>query len=184
MTRPPLRVVQGRKPSSENRPRWRETSGAPGSSNQRKFWTRRRRKDAVLFALSLVILAYFAGGRYLLPDPFEKPGEAISALDIRVVDGDTIDLRGERIRLPNLDAPEMPGRAACREEGELALQAKAKLAETLRTGPLILLHRQTMTSRDQYGRTLARITVDGIDVSKTLRQAGVARLYGFGWGWC
>jgi endonuclease YncB( thermonuclease family) len=47
----------------------------------------------------------------------------------RIIDGDTIELTsGERIRILNLDTPELGG-ARCNREFALAMRAKERLAE-------------------------------------------------------
>jgi endonuclease YncB( thermonuclease family) len=71
-----------------------------------------------------------------------------------VVDGDTFWWRGEKIRIAEIDAPEIRGR--CEQERQLAVRARDRL--------VVLLNRQRITiertGTDRYGRTLAR--VDGI----------------------
>ncbi len=99
----------------------------------------------------------------------------------RVLDGDTIQLRGRTVRIIGLDAPEIHGR--CPEETRLAIAARDRLAELLAEG-------FTMRSRgrDRYGRTLGVVTdAAGRDVADTLIGEGLARAYdgrGRRAGWC
>lgn len=79
-----------------------------------------------------------------------------------------------------LDAPEIRGK--CREERRLALRAKDALSEELASGEIEIVRQ----GRDRYGRTLARVYVDGRDVALVLINMGLARPYmgGKRAGWC
>jgi len=85
-----------------------------------------------------------------------------------VVDGDTFWLHGEKIRIANIDAPEIRGR--CEFERATARRATLRLARLL-AGVGLSLARQ---GRDRHGRTLA--TVSGrSDIGKQLVREGLAR---------
>jgi micrococcal nuclease len=101
---------------------------------------------------------------------------------ISVYDGDTIRLGRERIRIVGLDTPEYGDKARCREEARAAEQAKQALIGEIAHGG-VELHRQ---GTDRYGRTLARVTVNGRAVADTLIAQGLARPYSGGYraGWC
>lgn len=106
---------------------------------------------------------------------------AAQAQTIRVIDGDTIALRGTTIRIIGLDAPEIHGR--CPAETRLARAARDRLAELLRDGATVWRR-----GRDRYGRALA-VVRDGAgrDVADTLIAEGLARAYlgrGPRGGWC
>lgn len=118
--------------------------------------------------------------------PLVLPKETPPAFSVRVIDGDTIDLNGERIRIANIDAPEMPGRAACPHEAELALSARRMLQAQIDLDPTsIEIVRQVVRPKDRYGRTLARVYVTGEDVADALIAAGVARPWrGRSSEWC
>jgi micrococcal nuclease len=49
--------------------------------------------------------------------------DPMTAAEIYVVDGDTIDVHGKRIRLVGFDAPELGGHARCGLERMLAARA-------------------------------------------------------------
>jgi micrococcal nuclease len=103
---------------------------------------------------------------------------------LRIIDGDTLELNGETIRIENLDAPEMPGRAECQIEADLAVKAKGEL-ERITKGKVITLRRNTQRPTDQYGRTLAVVLADGQDVATPLISAGLARPWrGRSSDWC
>lgn len=82
---------------------------------------------------------------------------------LRVVDGDTIVLDGERIRIFGLDCPEMRDRG-----GPAAKQAMAALL----AGKTVTLKRREL---DRYGRTVAKVFADGRDVTCTMIRARVCR---------
>lgn len=105
----------------------------------------------------------------------------------RVTDGDTIRLcSGERVRLMGIDAPERAGSERCSarsvarlrhspnpswcdyEKGE---QSKAALTRVIGTGTV----RIERHGHDVYGRTLARVTVNGRDAGEWLIGKGLAR---------
>ncbi len=95
----------------------------------------------------------------------------IRAADIRITDGDTFRVLEERIRIENIDTPEMPGRARCPAEAQLAVQAKARLGQLLAAGDI----RLARNGEDRYGRTLARVSVNGVDVGEQLVREGAAQ---------
>ena len=96
-----------------------------------------------------------------------------------VHDGDTVRLcSGERVRIANIDAPELPDSPKCRDrrrqgwcDTRLAIESRDALRDMLRQGEP-RLQRQGV---DRYGRTLARLSVNGRDVGETLVSAGLAR---------
>jgi micrococcal nuclease len=100
---------------------------------------------------------------------------------LRVIDGDTLALGGERIRIIGLDAPERPGR--CAREAMLGQRAAERLAALLADGA-----RVERRGRDRRRRTLAIVrTADGRDVAQVLIAEGLARPYrgrGPRPGWC
>lgn len=85
-----------------------------------------------------------------------------------VVDGDTVWIEGEKIRLADIDAPEAGG--ACEAERVTAARAAGRLAALL--GGSYSIERSGL---DGYGRTLAVIVVDGRSVGAVLVEEGLAR---------
>lgn len=75
----------------------------------------------------------------------------------RVVDGDTIVIARERIRLQNFNAPEM------NEPG--GPEAKARM-QALTQGKTVHCDGK---ARDRYGRLVARCDVDGVDLGRAMR---------------
>lgn len=90
------------------------------------------------------------------------------------VDGDSLleTTTGERIRLENIDAPELHGR--CPAETELAYRAKAMTGWLIRQGATV----KPVGRLDRYGRTLALVDIRGAgDLGEQLVRAGLARPY-------
>lgn len=101
---------------------------------------------------------------------------AIALTLTAVVDGDTVSISGERIRVANIDAPELH-RGQCDAEKRLAAVAKARMTELLSAGEIVVHVGDPATgrTRDRHGRTLATITVDGRDVGEIMIGEGLAR---------
>ncbi|MFG1466677.1 thermonuclease family protein [Xanthobacter sp. DSM 24535] len=97
------------------------------------------------------------------------PALALDGNRLRVIDGDTVALGTEHIRLLDIDAPET-AHPRCESELVLGLAAKARLLELLRGRPVEIVRH----GRDRYGRTLARLTVGGRDVGALLSADGLA----------
>lgn len=101
---------------------------------------------------------------------------------LRVIDGDTFDLVGERIRIENIDAPEIGERAKCAKERAWANDATEALKSRVQAARTIRLHREGV---DRYGRTLALVELDGQDVGAELIADGLAVEWGHGRpNWC
>lgn len=94
----------------------------------------------------------------------------------RVVDGDTIELDGETVRIANIDTPEIR-HAQCDAERRLGRVAKAELDKILARGQINLVRGDPGTGRqtDKYGRTLGVVLVDGQDVGEELVARQLAR---------
>ncbi len=99
-----------------------------------------------------------------------------------VVDGDTIWLGGEKIRVADIDAPETHP-ARCAEEQALGDRATRRLQQLLNTGAVSLV--AIDRDRDKYGRKLRIVLVDGRSVGDRLVDEGLARWYAGGRRpWC
>src|SRR5687767_10489263 len=91
-----------------------------------------------------------------------------------VVDGDTLWLGGQKIRVADIDAPEThPPR--CAEEARLGQAATRRLRDLLNNGAVSL--RPIDRDEDQYGRKLRVVLVDGRSVGDALVGEGLARRY-------
>lgn len=85
-----------------------------------------------------------------------------------VVDGDTFWLDGEKIRIANIDAPEIRGR--CDREKRMARNATLRLADLLQNRPIRIAENGT----DRFGRTLAIVRTDSGDVGAKLVAESLA----------
>jgi endonuclease YncB( thermonuclease family) len=92
----------------------------------------------------------------------------------RVVDGDTIEVQGTRIRLHGIDAPEMDQHCkranvpvACGQE------AKAALARIIGGGTVAC----DAHGLDRYGRTIASCVAHGSDIEREMVREGWAVAY-------
>ena len=89
-----------------------------------------------------------------------------------LVDGDTVDIDGVRIRLLDIDTPETY-RSRCENELVLGLKAKARLRELVESGPVAY----EPHGHDRYGRTLAHVFAGGTNVGDVLLAEGLALRY-------
>jgi endonuclease YncB( thermonuclease family) len=81
---------------------------------------------------------------------------------VSIIDGDTLEIHGTRIRLWGIDAPESS--QLCRGEDSLQYRCGAKAANELDT---FIAKRPVSCipiSLDQYGRTVATCSVGGVDL--------------------
>lgn len=111
---------------------------------------------------------------------------SLLAIALSVIDGDTIVADGKRVRIANIDAPEIKS-AKCDAEARLALVAKRRLEQILASGKVKIIVGDPATGRmrDRHNRILARIFVNGRDVGDTLVMEGLARPWeGRRRSWC
>lgn len=96
----------------------------------------------------------------------------ISCSSPRVIDGDTLDCDGQRIRLEGIDAPELPGH--CRQGRRCApgdpFASMASL-ERLVAGKTVTCKQSDM---DSYGRIVAHCSVGATDLSCAQLSLGLA----------
>jgi micrococcal nuclease len=108
----------------------------------------------------------------------QRAGRGNSQSDC-VVDGDTIRLAGEKIRLQSFNTPEIDG--ACARERRLARLARRRLSQILSVRPFSIRR----FGMDKYGRTLATIRNDQGDIGSVLIREGLAHAWhGRRESWC
>lgn len=110
-------------------------------------------------------------------DP-EQPRMELCGPGVRqtcVVDGDTIWLRGEKIRVADIDTPEV-SEPRCDYEYQLGMRATYRLQDILNEGPFSV---ERVGSRDEdgYGRKLRVLTRNGQSIGDMLVAEGVARTW-------
>lgn len=93
---------------------------------------------------------------------------------VRVIDGDTFDHGGVRIRIADIDTPEVQGR--CPFETALAARATARMRALLAAGPFEL-HPVNGRDEDRYGRKLRIVTRGGRSLGDRLVAEGLARTW-------
>jgi len=152
--------------------------------------SRKRRLDEVLATLAAAIIAGISivaaepPNRHVPVDAWMCHGRLCRTVALLIWDGDSFIVRSdgagqEKIRIENIDAPEIDGR--CAEERSAALRAKMLLVRQLQ-GKTINLSRGRL---DRYRRQLAFVIVDGRDVGETLIERGAVRRWdGRRTSWC
>lgn len=121
-------------------------------------------------AMRLFLLVLTAVGGTALAD---KPAQVLSGVVTRVVDGDTLWVQARegaglvKVRLSGLDAPEI-----CQAGGPAAREALRQRA----LGQGVTL---TYRRRDDYGRVLARVDLQGEDLGRWMVAQGHAWSDGF-----
>lgn len=101
-----------------------------------------------------------------------------------VVDGDTFWLRGEKIRIADINTPET-SQPACPREAALAKAATRALQALLAQGPFTLAPAPDGRDRDRYGRLLRTVTRNGQSLGAQLVKAGLAEPWqGRRGNWC
>lgn len=108
------------------------------------------------------------------------PAMAEPARVVFVVDGDTLyaDLRGQsvKVRVDNLDTPEIGNNAKCEAERLAGERASAFAKQLLPPGKAVDL--RPTGKPEKWGRTLAAVTVDGRDYATLLIERGLGVRYG------
>jgi endonuclease YncB( thermonuclease family) len=89
-----------------------------------------------------------------------------------VIDGDTIEIHGTRIRLWGIDAPESS--QLCRDDDSKPYQCGSQAANDLDAFIARRLVHCLPLSQDRYGRTVARCAVGGADLGSWLVHGGLA----------
>ena len=103
------------------------------------------------------------------PDVSNIPGP------VRVIDGDTFDYGGVRVRVADIDTPEVHGR--CASETELAARATQRMRALLAAGPFELRPLASGRDEDRYGRKLRIVTRGGRSLGDQLVAEGLARTW-------
>lgn len=130
------------------------------------------------FILSLALAATLAG-TLAAAAVLWRPG-------LEAVDGDTLRHGFWTWRLAGFDAPEIHN-AKCPEERARGELAKARLIAMIQeAGDRWQLVPAAGRAKDQYGRRLARLELDGIDAGEILIVEHLAQDYDGGQrpGWC
>jgi micrococcal nuclease len=90
---------------------------------------------------------------------------AAAALSCSAIDGDTLKCGKERIRLTEIDSPEMPSYSGRAAKEKMKTMIAGEKVHCVRRG------------KDRYGRTLAACSNSGGDLSRQMLNSGHARKY-------
>jgi micrococcal nuclease len=150
-----------------------------GADESKPFPARCFRAAAILVTVATLI-AFVSGCTPLTP-PAADAAPAPTATVLRVVDGDTLDVRDDsrgrlRVRVLGIDTPEVhrPGWSV----GCWGPEAERFATETLTGQRVTLTADPTQDAHDRYGRTLAYVNMaDGRDFSVEAARSGMARSY-------
>ena len=98
----------------------------------------------------------------------------VKSFEIKIVDGDTIHLNGEKIRFSGIDTPEL--KQTCKKNTEIiycGIQAKEILIKKIGKNKVKCLNE----GKDQYKRTLAECFINNLSLSSFLVRQGYAFAY-------
>lgn len=112
-------------------------------------------------------------GNGRIEEPWDRSGGEHVPGPVRVIDGDTFEHGGVRVRIADIDTPEVHGR--CAYETRLAARATARMRTLLAAGPFEL-HRVDR-DEDRYGRKLRIVTRGGRSLGDVLVAEGLARTW-------
>lgn len=99
-----------------------------------------------------------------------------------VVDGDTFWFKGIKIRVADIDAPEI-SEPQCAGERQAGIAARNRLLEMLNAGSFSLL--AGWRDEDRYGRKLRIVARDDTSLGEILVREGLAWHWGVShFGWC
>lgn len=140
----------------------------------------------VLIAPGVLLLAgWLFTGQWTAPAPEQSNAVrmVVVASQIRVVDGDTIEVHGRKYRLTGYDTPETD-MSKCSSEKALGDRATRRLRQLIDQAGSVRL--ETELGRDRYGRRLGQLWIDGQDAGRLLVNEGLARQYRGGQrqSWC
>ena len=131
-----------------------------------------RARAAVITAAVVVTLGAGAGAAVAAPTAPAAP-RSETAVVASVYDGDTLTLRdGRRVRLLQIDTPELGSGECYSRAAATALRALARPGSAVRLEP-----DPALDSVDRYGRLLRYIVRDGLNVNLELVRRGAATPY-------
>jgi micrococcal nuclease len=148
---------------------------SPDYGDPRMSWTR--------IALTTLALGVFASAFlwFHAAKAAEQMAMCTGAVRVTcVVDGDTFWFEGEKIRIADIDAPEI-SRAECPEELVVAAKATQRLIDLLNENNWELRR----NGKDNYGRTRGSVILSSGNLADVMIAEGVARPWkGRRESWC
>ena len=128
----------------------------------------------VLSILAALIIAYLGPRHLNRQNPGAPVPEQISG-SARLVDGDSLFIGGDEVRLKDIDAPE--GRQTCRRDGTdwaCGDAARDELQRLIGGGPVTCRGLE----RDKHGRILAYCSAGSRDLNRSMVASGFAVAFG------
>jgi endonuclease YncB( thermonuclease family) len=123
------------------------------------------------FATSIMILVAAAFAAWLVARP--PQGEITGVAE--AIDGDSLRISGQELRLRGIDAPELTQVCTVsNREDPCGRNARAALRRLTGSGLVTCL----VNGKDRYGRGLARCRVRGIDINAAMVREGHAIAFG------
>ena len=98
----------------------------------------------------------------------------VESIEVKIIDGDTIHLNGEKIRFTGIDTPEL--KQTCTKNNEViycGIKARKLLVEKIGKNKVQCVRE----GKDQYKRTLAECFVNKVSLSSYLVRNGYAFAY-------
>ncbi|MDC3036483.1 thermonuclease family protein [Candidatus Pelagibacter sp.] len=98
----------------------------------------------------------------------------VKSSELKIIDGDTINLNGEKIRFSGIDTPEI--KQKCTKNNEVimcGIEAKELLINKIKNNKINCVRE----GKDQYKRTLAECFVNDLSLSSYLVKSGYAFAY-------
>jgi len=98
----------------------------------------------------------------------------VKSVEIKVIDGDTINLNGEKIRFTGIDTPEL--KQTCNKNNEViycGIEARKLLIDKIGKSKVSCIRE----GKDKYNRTLAECFINDFSLSKFLVREGYAFAY-------
>jgi len=143
--------------------------------SRRNYWRSRRKLSRwrrwadIFLAFAILLLLALSAAR------LDQVATRHLSGPVKVNDGDSLTLNGERIRLRGIDAPEFD--QECTLNGRsyaCGKQARRALIDLVSSGRVSC----SGWERDRYRRLLAQCEVDGRDLARTMVESGWAVSYG------
>lgn len=163
-------------------PSARHTLSLGGSYDALKI---KRQEQALIIKVVSIASPIISQYEAYLAKPQEPIQEfiTINATDIRIIDGDTVQVGQHIIRLIGFDTPETH-RPRCVSELNRGKKATRRLRSFIKEAQFAkFLFNQ---SKDQYGRLLAKMYLNNRDAADIMVSAGLAKRYNGGLreSWC
>ena len=98
----------------------------------------------------------------------------VKSIEVKVIDGDTIHLNGEKIRFTGIDTPEL--KQTCNKDNKIipcGIEARKLLIDKISDNNI----KCKREGKDQYKRTLAECFVNNLSLSSYLVRKGYAFAY-------